>query len=191
MKSFFKKSILVFFLSSFSLYCFSQREGQIALGVSLDYGIGKDINNNAVALHFNYNLLEKVRVAPSYSFFFKKEEMKMQTFSLDFHYLFPEILSKHLPETKNQGICLYPIAGFLISTFSGPGKECSTCSVSNHVDDPNYIYNFGFNFGVGLEYKIPTLLPLLKDMLLNLEMKYQIVDSYERPLVAFGLMYNF
>ena len=191
MKLILKRSLSVFVLFIFSLSCFSQKEKKVSLGVSLDYGFGKDYNNDALTLLLNYNLLEKFRVSPSFSYFLNKDDMKMKTFSFNFHYLFPKFLANTFPAMKNQDMSFYPIVGFLISNFSHVQGECHSCSVNNSTSDVKYLYNFGFNFGVGVEYDLPTLLPLLRDMGVNFEMYYQTTDNYSRPLISFGLLYNF
>ena len=191
MKLLFKKIILVFIISLFSFSCFCQSEGDISLGINLDYGFGANFNNHAATLRFNYNFLEKVRVAPSFSYFLNKESMDMKAFSLNFHYLFPNLISKYIPAAKKHSILFYPIAGFFISSSSKLKKECYACTSDDFDPASNYVYNFGFDFGVGVEYRLPTLLPLLRNMSMNFETQYIIVDSYSRPLVSFGLLYNF
>ena len=187
-KRFFFASIL--FLSS-SINSFSQKEGDISLGLSLDYGFGKDFNNYASGLRVEYNLFERFRIAPQFTYYLNKEDMKMVSFSFNFHYLFPELLSNYFPALKNQGVCFYPVAGFLISNFSHRVNGCSGCSANGQDADMKYLYNFGFDFGAGIEYEIPTLLPILRDMVVNFEVQYQLMDNYTRPLVSFGLLYNF
>ena len=191
MHTFLKKIFLAFIITFSSFPCFCQREGDISLGLSLDYGFGAEFNNRASTLRFNYNILEKLRVVPSFSYFLNKENIKMRAFSLNFHYLFPELVSKYIPVAKRNGILLYSIAGFFISGLSGSKDGCSTCASEGFSSASSYFYNFGFDFGIGVEYKLPILLPLLRDMSVNFETQYMIVDKYSRPVVSFGLLYGF
>ena len=193
MQLYFKRIfITIAFYFLFAFYLSSQsNEGRISLGTSLDLGAGKEFNNYATTWHLNYNLLEKFRISPSLSYFFNKDNMKMRTFALNCHYLFPELAGKLFPEFRNQGICFYSVAGILVSNFNNTREVCSDCSVDFLPVENKSNNMFGFDFGVGAEYKIPTLLPVWRDMSVNFEMKYQILDVYNRPLMSFGIIYDF
>ena len=169
----------------------SQNTGRFSIGSSLDYGAGKNFNNFAGAVQINYNLAERVRLSPSFSYFLNKEKMKMSAIALNVHYLFPKSAENIFPILKGQEILLYPLAGFYISNFSGKRKICNACTADEVENEPRFRTNFGFDFGAGIEYEIPTLLPLLRDMSLNFEIRYQLLDNYRRPLVSFGLLYDF
>ena len=168
-----------------------QKAGRFSIGTSLDYGTGKDFNNYATTLQINYNLIERVRIAPSFSYFITKDDMKMSALAFNFHYLFPKLAEKIFPILKNQEILFYPIAGFYISNFSGEKKFCQACAADGMGIGSKFKTNFGFDFGVGVEQEIPTLLPILREMSINLEMKYQLLDNYRRPLFSFGVLYDF
>ena len=193
----YKKIIIVIIVSLFFICdlsaqsMFSQEKRKISLGASLDYGAGKNFNNHGTTVFFNYRLLEKVRISPLFTYFFNKDKMKMKTFNLNFHYLLPKLAANLFPVFKNHDVSLYPITGFLISSTGNIKKDCSTCYVNGPKIRKKSSNNFGFDFGVGVEYKIPTLLFLLCDMNLKLELKYQTLDNYSRPLVSFGLLYDF
>ena len=192
MKIFFKRIIIVFEISlCFVASLASQESGRFSIGTSLDYGAGKDFNNYATTLHINYNLIERIRISPSFSYFLNKDNMKMSAIALNCHYLFPKLAESIFPVLKNQGICFYPIAGFYISNFRNDKKPCYSCVANENKIGSKLRSNFGFDFGVGIEQEIPTLLPILKDMSLNFEYKYQALDNYRRPLISFGLLYDF
>ena len=182
---------LALIFSFITSFCFSQKESKVSAGISLDYSLMNDYNNYASTVHLNYHLYDKVRIAPSFSYYFDKGAMKMRAFSFNFHYLMPELATKISPVFKNQGICLYPLAGFFISSFSGPVRGCNSCVIMSAVSETNYTHNFGFDFGVGAEYELPTMLPLLRNMHMMFEVKYFIVDDYSRPSFTFGLLYDF
>jgi len=191
MELYFRKVLITFIASFFSIYLSSQKEGRLSLGTSLDYGTGRKFNNYATALYFNYNLMERIRISPSYNYFINTDNASLKTFSLNCHYLIPELASNLFPVLKNHDVSIYPIAGFLISSSGSNKNSCFVCYADGSTVDKKFSSSFGFNFGVGVEYKIPTLLPLLRDMNLNFELKYQISDSYSRPLASFGLLYDF
>ncbi|MDR2915863.1 MAG: porin family protein [Tannerella sp.] len=185
-----KKSLLISIFSISSVFCFSQKEKDLSVGLSLNYGFGKDFDNYASTIHFNYNILDRFRVAPSFSYYFDKDDIKMRLFTLGFHYLFPDIISNMFPSMKNQGLCFYPVFGFSIVNTSGPKKNCSSCSAGSRYNSFSS-NNFGFDFGVGVEYELPTLLPVFRDMAVNFEIEYFAVENYSRPSVGFGLLYYF
>ena len=169
----------------------SQNAGRFSVGSSLDYGAGKKFNNFAGAIQVNYNLVERVRIAPAFSYFLNKENRKMSAIALNVHYIFPKLAENLFPIFKGQEIYFYPLAGFYISNYSGKNKICNACIADNTGNGPKFRTNFGFDFGAGVEHKMPTILPLLKDMSLNFEIRYQLLDNYRRPLVSFGLLYDF
>ena len=189
---FLKRFVLIVFILLYSAACFSQKEKKISLGLSLDYGVGENHNNYASALRLNYNIFEKLRMSPSFVYYYTKNHMKMSSVSFNVHYLFyPEQFAETLSGFKNQGICFYPIAGFIISNFSDNVAGCSSCSSENSNLKPRFLFNFGFNFGAGVDYELPTLLPILKDMIVNFAVEYQILDNYRRPVMSCGLFYCF
>jgi hypothetical protein len=191
MKLFTGKFLLIFIFVLFSFFCFAQNGRKLSLGLGTDYGFGKDFNNYASTVKLNYYLFEKFRISPSFSYFFNKNNMEMSVFSFNFHYLFPDLVPRIFPIMKNQSVCFYPVAGFCIASIDRPKKLCSDCSTSTVASRANYVYNFGFDFGMGLDYDLPTLLPILRDMTVSFEFQYQIVDIYSRPQLLFGIMYNF
>ena len=186
-----KKIILILLIIINSTSCFSQKEKKISLGLSLDYGLGEKYNNYATALHLNYKITDKIRIAPYFSYYFLKNNMKMSTLALNIHYLFyPEQLSNSWSFLKNQGLCFYPIAGFIATNFTD-NINCSSCSIEKNLLTSRFAFNFGINFGAGVDYKLPTLLPVFRDMIINFAVEYQVLEKYRRPIISCGIFYNF
>ena len=185
-----RKCTIAFIISFFSFYCFSQKAGDMSVGLSLDYSFGKNFNNYASTLRFNYNLFERIRISPAFSSYLKKEDVKMKAFSLNVHYLLPQGLWKDIPQIENQEIKLYPITGIYVSNISATKKYCANCSAYSKPPKYSYALNFGFNFGAGIEYKLPTLQPFLRNTSLGFEVQYHVLDGYERPSLLFGFIYN-
>ena len=188
---FFRRVQLFVILFMASFYCHAQGGGSASVGLSLDYGFGKDANKRASTLRFNYNILDDFRVAPSFSYYINEDGKKMHMFSFNFHYLFRDLMPDIIPVTKNQGLCLYPIAGFCVANISDTKRPCSSCSLSDYNPNTSYLSSFGFDFGVGVEYELPTLLPLLRDMSAVFEAQYHALDDFGRPSFAFGVLYGF
>jgi hypothetical protein len=191
MELFFKKILLVLAFVCLPLFCFAQKEKKISVGVSTDYGFGKDINNYASTIKLNYYLFKEFRISPSFSHYLNKEHMKMNIFSFNFHYMLPNLVSHIFPVMENNGLCFYPVVGFCIADVDQPRKRCATCSEYSNTSGANYVYNFGFDFGAGIDYELPTLLPVLRNMTASFEIQYQAIENYGRPQLLFGIMYDF
>ena len=191
MKLFFKKGLILLVFIFASFFSAAQMEKKFSIGISTDYGFGKDFNNCASTLKLHYHLFEEFRISPSFSYYYNKENVKMNVFSFNFHYLFPDLIPQIFPVLKNQGLCFYPVVGFCVANISNPRKSCSDCSSISATSGANYMYHFGFDFGAGIDYDLPTLLPFLRDMSASFEVQYQAAEKYARPLLLFGIMYNF
>jgi hypothetical protein len=98
--------------------------------------------------------------------------------------MFPNLVPRIFPVIKSHGVCFYPVAGFRIANTDRPNRYTAASGA-------NYAYNFGFDFGIGIDYDLPTLLPVLQDMTANFEIQYQAVEIFSRPQLLFGIMYNF
>ena len=168
-----------------SLYITAQKRNDTSLGISLDYGFDAALNNLAYSFIFNFNLFDQLRISPTYTNFLKKENMRMNSLSLNFHYLmketslFNELFFKH---TK-----YYPIFGFSIVNTSGLSSKCTVCTDRQIKFRSNSYYNFGFNFGLGGEFKLPDT----EKLSINFEFIYSAVENYYRPLIRLGLLYHF
>ena len=174
--------LIIITMYLFSIYSNGQNKNDISTEISLDYGFGKHFNNRATTISTRYNLFEIFRIAPEFSYFITKEKMKMKAITLNFHYIFSDKNSNRFPYLKNQGIYYYPIFGFNVINFT------RSTQITNKS---NYSYSFGFNVGVGVEYEIPTLQNVFRDMSVNFEIQYIAADKIYRPLLHFGLIYYF
>ena len=186
-----KKGLFMFIGILFCISSTAQKDSKFALTLSGDYGFGAKINNHASTISLYYTPIEKIRVVPTFTYFFKSMLTNMQAYSINIHYLRPDLLNRFVPFTKTHDINLYPLAGVIVSNRSKKNKICNFCDTDLLMKRGySYSFNFGFDFGFGIEYKIPTMLPFLKDALLGFEMQYHILDNYERPVLKFGFIYN-
>jgi hypothetical protein len=184
MKSFSEKFLLILIFVSLSFFCFAKNGRTLSIGMSNEYGFGKDFNNYASTVKLNYYLLHKFRISPSFSYFFIKDNMRMSIFSFKIHYMFPNLVPRIFSVMKNYGAYFYPVAGFCIANIDQPNRYTAASGA-------NYVYNFGFDFEIGIDYDLLTLLPVLQDMTANFEIQYQAVKTFSRPQLLFGIMYNF
>ncbi|MDR1525515.1 MAG: hypothetical protein LBS79_09740 [Tannerella sp.] len=184
----FRKVFLIYVLMFLSYFCYAQKRKVFSAGISTDCGFGKELNNFSSTAKLRYYLFDNFRIAPSFSFYFPKEDSRMNAFAFNFHYLFPG-LAADIFLSDRKGIVFYPVAGFYIANAAKGKRVCSTCS-TNAVAS-NYSYYFGFDFGAGLDYDLPTSAPVWQDMTANFEIQYQAVENYRRPQLSLGLIYNF
>jgi hypothetical protein len=191
MKLYFEKILMISVFFSVSFFCFAQNEKTVSVGMSTDYGFGKRFNNYASAVRLNYFLFEEFRISPSFSCYFSKDDVRMNVFSFNFQYLFPHLISRIFPAMSNYDLCFYPVAGFCIAGIDRPKRVCADCSATAISSGSSYAYNFGFDFGAGIDYDLPTLLPVLRNMTANFEIQYQALENYSRPQLLLGIMYNF
>jgi opacity protein-like surface antigen len=188
MKLFIRKICLTSFLFCLTCFCYSQKEKIISAGISSGYGFGGEINNLVTTIKLNYYPSQEIRIVPSFSFYLNNDYTNMNIFSFNFNYLFPDLISDFFSITQNKGITFYPVAGFCVANIKSRGT-CSTCSKSSSTS--SYFYKFGFDLGAGIDYDLPTLLPVFKDMTVNFELQYQILENYTRSQLMVGLIYNF
>ena len=173
---------LLLIMSMFSFIGNSQSKNDLSAETSINYGFGKYFNNRSASICIKYNLFDFFRITSSYSFFIPKAQKKMSEISFNFHYLFSDKNSNIIPVLKNQGLYYYPILGFNV---------VNTTRSTHIMNRSNYSYAFGFNGGVGVEYELPTLQNVFRDMAVNFEFQYIAVDKMYRPFLRFGLVYYF
>lgn len=123
-----KKLFLILFVAcGLSVSSLSaQSTGTFAIGGHL--GFGSEIESIGIGAHAQFNIMEFVRVAPSFTLFPGKADLWM--FSADGHYL--------LPIAYN--FVFYPIAGLNVSGWKFENMDSKT--------------RFGLNVGAGLQYDL-------------------------------------
>lgn len=183
MRNFFGKSILVAFIVMMACSgVFAQKSGGVAknkgkmsIGANLNIGSDEDFTNFGLGVKFQYGIMDKIRVEPSFNYYFETDNVSMWDLSLNGHYL--------IPIKANKKLTIYPLAGLAIvgikvSTdpieFMGeiiPGTDISAT-------------NLGINAGCGIEYMLNSKLSI------NGELKYQIVEDYNRPIISGGINYK-
>ncbi len=183
MRNFFGKSILVAFIVMMACSgAFAQKSGGIAknkgkmsIGANLNIGNDEDFTNFGLGVKFQYGIMDKIRVEPSFNYYFETDNVSMWDLSLNGHYL--------IPIKANKKLTVYPLAGLAlvgvkVSTdpieFMGeiiPGTDISAT-------------NLGINAGCGIEYMLNSKLSI------NGEVKYQIVEDYNRPIISGGINYK-
>ncbi len=143
----------------------AQEKGDMAVGAKFAIGTGDDYTNYGLGVKFQWNFADKVRLEPSFTYFFENDDLRMWDLSLNVHYQF--VLS--------EGINIYPLAGFTIV-----GAKVDIAGVGSNSES-----EFGINLGVGADFDIS------KKISLNIEMPYKIVNDFNRFVPSVGIAYKF
>ena len=191
MKLSLRLTLLLNALVGLSVFCSAQSERDFSLAISLDYGFGRYFNNRAGTLSLNYNLFKQLRLSPSFSCFAERNNLKMSAFTFDFIYLISGNNNNLFPSIKNKGIFYYPIFGFCLVNSSGISTYCPQCASYERPNNKQLILNSGFDFGFGVEYRLPMLQEPCRNMSVKCDAVYIFVEDNYRPLLRFGLLYNF
>lgn len=159
-----KRMVMVVVMALSAAFLFAQEKGDMGAGVNLSYGTKDGFSNFGIGAKYQYNILDNLRIEPSANYFLKKDYVSMWDINANMHYLF----------SLGESFRLYPLAGVaLVGVKVGEGEYSASDS------------KFGFNIGGGAEYL------LTEQFALNLEIKYQIVSDFDRPIFSLGAAYKF
>ena len=169
-----KKLFIICLLAFIGLNVQAQTKSDKAAGVNISYGTKDGFSNFGIGAKFQYNFTDAIRIEPSATYFFKKDYTSMWDVNVNLHYLF-SVADK---------FTIYPLAGVSlvgvsvdIPTIEYGGYEIEGGSASES--------KFGFNLGAGAQYWVTETLGL------NLDIKYQIVSDFDRPIFSLGAAYKF
>lgn len=170
-----KKLFIIALMAFIGLSVQAQSEkGDMAAGVNLAYGVKDGFSNFGIGAKFQYNFTDALRIEPSATYYFKKDYITMWDVNVNLHYLF-NVADK---------FAIYPLAGVSLvgvkasyDGFEYGGYEVEGGSASSS--------KFGFNVGAGAQYWVTETFGL------NLDIKYQIVSDFNRPIFALGGVFKF
>lgn len=160
---FMKKLIVLFGMMFFIMSSALAQKGIQAAGVNLSYGT--EIESIGIGVKYQYNLTDNIRLEPSFNYFFENKGVDMFDINANVHYLFP----------MASNIRVYPSAGLTYAKWSadaGHGWEVSTSK-------------FGLNLGGGAEFDISD------NLMMNVELRYQLVSDFDQSLIHIGIAYMF
>lgn len=162
------KRIIILFVAAMCLAASNQVQGQnkgeIAAGVQFAFGAGSGITNIGVGAKFQWNVIDRLRIEPSFNYFFKKDLVSMWDFNANVHYQF--VLSDK--------IVLYPLAGLSVLGVT-----------ANYLGYSASGSEFGLNVGGGVDFQ------LTDKWVINIEPKYKISGSWGRFVATAGVVYKF
>ena len=128
-----RKSLFVFLLFALALFANAQEKS-----VTLNYSHITDIDNSGIGINAKFNLRGKLKVAPDFTYYFKRNTTQLFNANLNLGY------SIDLP---NKMLSIMPYAGVgLYYVYNGHMKYSSTA-----VDD---CIDVAANFGLNIELNI-------------------------------------
>ena len=126
---------------------------------------GTEISSIGIGVKYQYNITDNIRLEPSINYFFENDGLDMFDINANAHYIFP----------MASNVRVYPLAGFSFSKWSanaGDGWEVSTSK-------------FGVNLGGGAEFDISD------NLMMNFELKYQLISKFDQSVISMGVAYMF
>ncbi len=158
-----KRVLMLLVVVSTAMFTYGQSAGDMAIGVNLSYGFKDHFNTTGLGAKMQWGLTDAIRLEPSATYFFEKNNVNLWDVNFNAHYLVPVA----------EKFYIYPLAGvsLLGVSYDASGVDGDT--------------KFGINLGAGAET------PLTDRLSLNLELKYQIVSDWNRPVLSLGLAYKF
>jgi opacity protein-like surface antigen len=178
--------ITVFVSNSFSQY--GGEKGVSSIGVTAGYAV--DNNAFATGLDFRYNILDRLRLAPSVLYVLENDYRSTWYANVDTHYLL-RVTAK---------TTVYPIAGIGLSVWqlkiipepslkSGESTESKGDEekISDEYKEKTSEIRIGLNLGVGVEKRIT------RDIILGAEFKYNLTTEriYNQAMLLGRVAYYF
>ena len=148
-------------------------KGDMAAGVNVAYGTKDGFSNFGIGAKFQYNLSDAIRIEPSATYFFKKDYTKMWDANVNIHYLF----------NVAEKFTVYPLAG--VSLVGVKAEVDLDFGVMDFGEVSASETKFGANLGGGAQYW------LTESFALNFEVKYQLVNDFDRPVFSLGGVVKF
>lgn len=177
-------AVLMAFSSAFA------QKGEKAASVNLGYGSGSFHKAFKIGAEFKYNVTDAIRIAPGFDYFLKRDGVGLWSANVNGHYLF-DIKSV-------EGLKIYPLVGLTLlgSTGAGSGDVDIDDDWSNYYPDydkelddmegdSGNMTKFGANLGAGIQY------PVLPNLDLGFELKYQFVSDFDQVVFGVNAAYKF
>jgi outer membrane protein X len=160
-----KKFIVLFSMMFFIMGSAFAQKGIQAAGVHLSYGT--EIESFGIGIKYQYNITDNIRLEPSMNYFFENNGIDQFDINANAHYLFP----------MASNVRVYPLAGLTFARWSFPQLIGGKFS--------NDATRLGINIGGGAEMDITDKL------MLNFELKYQLVNDFDQAIFNLGIAYMF
>ena len=174
------------------------QQGEKAASVNLGYGSGSFHKAFKVGAEFKYNVTDAIRIAPGFEYFMKQHGIGLWSASVNGHYLF-DIRSV-------EWLKVYPLVGLTLLGSTGAGGDAPDSDDFHDLVPDGYEDMFddlydqtleaadaeggnstkvGANLGAGIQY------PILPNVDLGFEIRYQFVSDFDQVVFGINAAYKF
>ena len=189
------KKFFIFTCAALIGLCASaQEKGDMAVGLNLGVApcleSGASVTNFGIGAKFQYNVTNPIRLEAAFDYGFKNKGVDVMTIGVNAHYIF-NVANK---------ISVYPLVGLGYAHCKATAigipdlDENDWGGIANwetDIDDygtkeeSGSANKFFFNVGVGGQYDLNDKLAV------NLEIKYQYIENFNRLPISLGIAYKF
>ncbi len=153
----------------------AQEKGDMAAGVHLGIGAGDSFTNFGLGAKYQWNVIDKLRLEPSFTYYFEKDNVSMWDLNVNVHYQF----------VLGNSFSVYPLAGLSLLGTKVSVPEFDFGELGTYGGGSASDTEVGFNLGVGADYDVTEKIQL------NAEAKYKIGGSWDRFFARVGVAYKF
>lgn len=213
-----KKFILAMCVALAGGMCASAQKGDIAVG--LNAGYGTEIKNFGIGIKGQYNITDAIRAEAGFDYFLEKDGLSMWDVNLNVHYLFNVAENiKVYPlvgitytnwkfswkdaagDAWDDAYDLYMAEvdieyNKMLQEYGKEYADMFKAEAMKQYEQVKDEYNkapdaeestgkFGVNVGAGVQYE------LTKNLVINLEGKYQIISDFNQAVFNVGVAYKF
>lgn len=137
----------------------SAQKGQVSLGGNLAYNTEEELTG--LGVRFQYNLLDRLRMAPQFTYFIENDNKSAFSFDFDLHYSFP----------LDNNLTIYPIGGVNFTDLDfGPFSDSG----------------FGLNAGIGIQFPFSDVVDFSAEYKRSI-----LFDLKDMATIAFSVVYKF
>ena len=160
------------------------------LGVAPSLESGASVTNFGIGAKFQYNVTNPIRLEAAFDYGFKNKGVDVMTIGVNAHYIF-NVANK---------ISVYPLVGlgyahckataigipdFDENDWGGIANWETDIDDYGTKEESGSANKFFFNVGVGGQYDLNDKLAV------NLEIKYQYIENFNRLPISLGIAYKF
>ena len=189
------KKFFIFTCAALIGLCASaQEKGDMAVGLNLGVApcleSGASVTNFGIGAKFQYNVTNPIRLEAAFDYGFKNKGVDVMTIGVNAHYIF-NVANK---------FNIYPLVGVGYAHCKATASGIPDLDENDWLDiaygktdiddygtkeESGSANKFFFNVGVGGQYDLNDKLAV------NLEIKYQYIENFNRLPISLGIAYKF